>query len=638
MKVPRSRVLFPLLLLVCVFAAYSTAIGGGTIWDDDAYVTGNPTLRSAEGLRQIWLEPRSIPQYYPLVHTTFWIEWHLWGAEPLGYHLNNVLLHAMVAILAWLVLLRLRIPGAGIAAFVFALHPVTVESAAWITERKNVLSGVLYLAAMLTYFRFEPPEGRDETRPRRWGLWCLTLLLFLGALLSKSVTSSLPAAILLLFWWKRGRLGWRDFLPLLPMFLLGALLGLHTSHLEQVHVGAMGAEWDFSFVERCLIAGRGAWFYLGKALWPVSLAFIYPRWEIDAGAWWQYLFPIGAVGLVATLLLLRHRIGRAPLTALLFFGGTLFPALGFFNVYPMRYSFVADHFQYLAIFGPIVLLVSSGAILLARRRELALGVSIVVLVILGTLTWRQGRIYEGKRSLWEDTLAKNPEGWMPNYNLANLHREAGDLARAEALYRKTLEVKPDSAEALANLAGIRMGQQRFAEARAFLREALDTGFREAHLRNLLGGLAEMEGDPGEAERQYRLGMKAGEGDAMPGSRNAMPTLNVARLLARRGEVEGARELLRRAVDLEPNLVEARVKLARALLGQGEIDEAMKHLDRALLIQPDDLEALYLRGRIHLERGEREESRALVDRILRADPRYPERNPDLRRMIESLGGR
>ena len=630
----RSQLLFALLVVAATLAAYSSAIRGGFIWDDDHYVTENPELRTAEGLERIWTEPRSIPQYYPLVHTTFWVEWQLWGKHPFGYHLNNVLLHILVALLAWRALRRLKIPGAEVAALLFALHPVTVESAAWITERKNVLSGVLYLGAMLAYFRFEAPEGRDgggdTARPRRWGVYALALLLFLGALLSKSVTSTLPAAILLLFWWKRGRLSWRDFVPLLPMFLLGITLGLHTSYLERVHVGASGPEWDFSFVERCLIAGRASWFYLGKALWPVALAFIYPRWVIDAGAWWQWLFPIGAGGLVAGLWWMRHRIGRAPLTALLFFGGTLFPALGFFDVYPMRYSFVADHFQYLALWGPIVLLVSTGAILLAERRALALSLAGIAVLLLGAQTWRQGRIYDGPIALWEDNLTKNPEGWMINYHLAYEYLWLGDQEKAEHFFTETIRLHPDSFDSYLNLGVMRIEQRRFAEAKRLIGQALESDRERSKALCALGNVFELEGNLAGAERQYRLAIATGE-------RVVTPYVDLARLLAQRGESEEAVALLAGGVDLEPHRREARVELAKLHLRRGEREDAARHLDLVLEKEPDHFVALYLRGKLWFEAGERGRAARLFERIRAVRPRYVQANPDLQRMLRELAG-
>ena len=344
-----------LFLVAATVLAYQPVWHAGFIWDDDVYVTNNLTLRSVDGLRQIWCKLTATPQYYPLVHTSFWLEYHLWGLNPVGYHVVNVLLHALAAILLWRVLVRLQLPGAWLAAGIFALHPVAVESVAWVTERKNVLAAVFYFAAALAYLRGRRRERMAESKSGvslRW--YFLAFALFVAALLSKTTACSLPAAMLLVIWWKRGRIAGRDVWPLLPFFAAGVALGLVTSWLERTHVGAQGPEWAFSFPERCLIAGRAVWFYAGKLFWPANLTFIYPRWQINTGAWWQWIFPVAALAVVAVLWRLRRRIGRGPLVAVLFFGGTLLPALGFTNVYPMRYSFVADHFQYLASVGLIV--------------------------------------------------------------------------------------------------------------------------------------------------------------------------------------------------------------------------------------------------------------------------------------------
>jgi len=566
------------LLVLLTFAAYSSAVQGGFIWDDDDYVTENVHLRSVEGLGRIWSLPPSIPQYYPLVHTTYWIEHHLWGLEPLGYHLVNVLLHAGAAILAWLVLLRLRIPGALVAAAVFALHPVQVESVAWITERKNVLSGLLYLAAMLAYFRFEPPESDRERGGK--GFYVLALVLFAGALLSKSVTSSLPAAILLIFWWKRGRLRWRDLWPLVPFFVLGVVAGWHTGYLEREHVGAMGPEWDIGFVERFLIAGRAVWFYLGKLVWPWPLIFFYPRWEIDAGVWWQYVFPLTAIGLVVSLWLQRARFGRGPLVAILFFGGTLFPALGFFDVYPMRYSFVADHFQYLASLGPIALAVGAATIVFRARgmNTVGAGVAIAVVLALGGLTWRQGHVYESLRTLWEDVVVRNPDAWVAQNHLGKVLLEEGNPEAAEPYIVRALELKPDHAEASSNLASIRIRQQRYAEARRLLERAVADEPRLSEAHGNLGSLCQLEGDLPGAERHFRRAL-----EIKPD--NAPVRVNLARLLLGRQAVAEAIEHLRAAVFHAPDLPEARLDLGRALLATGALDEAAIHLDRALALRP-----------------------------------------------------
>jgi hypothetical protein len=248
--------------------------------------------------------------------------------QPFGYHLVNVLLHASNAVLLWLVLRPLELRGAWWAAAVFALHPVSVESVAWITERKNILSGLFYFLTGLAYFRFRPLMNREPARGYDWRYYPLVFALFLCALLSKTVTCSLPAVLLLLVWWKNGRVERRDVLALTPLFILGAALALITIGMEQ-RAGAVGAEWSLSLVQRCLLAGRALWFYASKLLWPRNLTFLYPHWEIDAGAPWQYVFPLAALSGLVALWSLRSRIGKGPLVAMLFFAGTLVPAKGF---------------------------------------------------------------------------------------------------------------------------------------------------------------------------------------------------------------------------------------------------------------------------------------------------------------------
>jgi len=356
MLTPRARaILWGILILALAATAYAPALRGDFVWDDDDYVTDNPTLTNLDGLRRIWLEFGATPQYYPLVYTTFWIEYHIWQLHPFGYHLTNVLLHMVNALLLWAILRRLAVPGAWLAAAIFAVHPVHVESVAWITERKNVLSGAFYLSSMLLYLRFagigpDRPSGR-----RRWAYFVLALLLFACALLSKSVTCTLPAALVLLLWWRRRRLRASDLWPLIGWLVVGLLMALTTVWMERHHVGTRYIDWSLSPLDRCLIAGRAVWFYAAKLLWPAKLTFFYPRWHIDAGLWWQYLFPLAAVAVIAALWWLRSRLGKGPLVAVLLFVGTLTPALGFVDVYPMRFSFVADHFQYLASAGLIAL-------------------------------------------------------------------------------------------------------------------------------------------------------------------------------------------------------------------------------------------------------------------------------------------
>src|ERR1700690_3205406 len=354
MASPRPSITRDAGLMALVFCAtliaYLPALGGGFIWNDSDYVTA-PALRSLRGLGRIWTEVGSTQQYYPLLHSAFWVQHLFFGDRPMGYHIATVVLHALSAVLLALVLRRLfRAAPAGaewLAALLFALHPVHVESVAWISEQKNTASLAFYLASAFVYLRF------DETR--RPGSYAAALALFACSLLCKTVTATLPAALLVAFWWKRGRLGMRrDVAPLVPWLALGAAAGLFSSWVERRYIGAQGAGFEISWAARVLVAGRAVWFYLGKLAWPFGLNFVYPRWTVDTADWTQWLFPLGVVGAGAVLWALRAR-GRGPLAAFLFFTGSLFPALGFVNLYGARYSWVWDHWQYLPDLGPIAL-------------------------------------------------------------------------------------------------------------------------------------------------------------------------------------------------------------------------------------------------------------------------------------------
>src|SRR6266404_3133664 len=417
--------LFALALIAITAAAYLPAWNGKLIWDDNRHIT-QPALRSWQGLADIWTRVGATQQYYPLVHSFFWIEQKAWGDSVLGYHLVNILLHSLGAVVLLQILRRLKIPGAWLAAALFALHPVQVESVAWISELKNTLSGLLFLSAAFTYLKF------DETRSR--GFYAAAFGLFVAALLCKSVIAPLPAVLLVLFWWKRGRIFRnRDVTPLLPFFAAGIGAGLFTAWVERNFVGAHGTAFQLSILQRCLIAARDFWFYLFKLLWPVKLTFIYPRWQISGAIWWQYLFPLTLILLLALIWRLRKK-NRGPLAAVLVFLGLLFPALGFINVYPFIYSFVADHFQFLACVGPLTLVaagitmaldsIAPGKVLLRPT------ISFLLLLTLGALSWRQCRDYRDIETRWRTTIARNPDCWMAYSNLGSFLSAHGDANEA----------------------------------------------------------------------------------------------------------------------------------------------------------------------------------------------------------------
>ncbi|MHC4216321.1 MAG: tetratricopeptide repeat protein, partial [Planctomycetota bacterium] len=427
----------------------------GFIWEDDLNIQNNLTLRSADGLQQIWFQIDSSPQYYPMTYTTYWLEYQLWKLNPTGYHVVNILLHAAGTVLLWRVLTALQVPGALIAAAIFALHPVHVESVAWITERKNVLSGVFYFSSALMYFRYAlGPENTLSCRgPARF--YAASLVLFLCALLSKTAVCMLPVVFLLVLWWKRNRIGWADVRALLPFCTLAIILAVLTVWVEKRHVGAVGQEWNQSFIERCLIAGRSLCFYAGKLFWPKQLTMLYPRWQIDAHIWQQYLYPTAVIIVMAAFCFARKRIGKGPLVAFLCFTATLFPVLGFFDIAFSRYSFVSDHFQYLAGISLIVLVMAVGYRTVDQIGRWGKNIAIVfvvpILVILGILTWRQEYPYLNNETLWRDTLNKNPNNWVAHNNLGVTLNLQGRFDEAIDHYRQVLQIKPNDVEAHHNL-------------------------------------------------------------------------------------------------------------------------------------------------------------------------------------------
>jgi len=479
MRASRVWLCGALLLVVVTLVAYRPALEGGYIWDDDRYVTENVELRSPKGLERIWFDPSATVQYYPLVHSSFWIQHRMddplpgEDPDPFPFHLVNVLLHAANALLLWALLRALGLPFAWLGAALFALHPVHVESVAWITERKNVLSGLFALGAALAYVRF----AGLSSRPRGGiGWYAAALVLFLLALLSKTVVAMLPGALLLVLWWRRGFLTRRDVMSLLPMFALGLAAGLFTAFLEKHQVGAQGPAFDLSFLDRVLIAGRALWFYAGKLVWPAELTFVYRRWSVDAVVWWQWLYPLGAGAALTALWLWRRRLGRGPLVAACVFAGVLFPALGFIDVFPMQYSFVADHFQYHAS----IVLIAACAGGLGRlgagwrrwRRGLLVAGAGALLLVLGGLTWQQAHIYRDAPSVWRDTLRKNPGATLALNNLGVWLAREGELHAARDLLQRSLDVDAEQPRGHENYANVLSDLGLLDEAIVHYRQAL----------------------------------------------------------------------------------------------------------------------------------------------------------------------
>jgi len=574
---PRGRTwIFAAVLAVVTMLAYQPAWHGGVLWDDEAHI-GGPELRTLDGLRRIWFLPRTTQQYYPLLHTSYWLQQTLWGDSTTGYHIVNLLLHIGCVVLVLRILRRLRIPGAELAAIIFALHPVNVETVAWIAERKNTLSGIFALAATLWYLRF------DESRSRR--SYALALGFFLLGLLSKAAIVTLPLALLVIFWWKRGAISWRrDVVPLIPFFFFSAASGLMTRWVEYGNIGYRASTLALSPVDRCLIAGRAFWFYLWKLLWPSNLMFVYPRWEINAAVWWQYVFPLAVLVLLGILWSLR-RWSRAPLAGVLVYIVLLLPSLGFANIYFLLYSYVADHWQYLACLG-IITPCASGIVLLAGQLKswrpwFERGTIVLLAGTLFVLTWQQSRMYSNAEKLYRTTIARNPACWMAYGHLVDILCQTNRIEEAINLFNEELRIKPAEAHFSFGYALLRKG--RTAEAMDQYEQALRINPDDADVHNNLASALIMTGRPSEAIDHCKEALRID-----PSSSEAHNNLGNA--LAQTGRPSEAIDHYKQTLRMSPNSSDAHNNLGAALALMGRISEAIEELKSALRIDPNNSDA------------------------------------------------
>jgi tetratricopeptide (TPR) repeat protein len=608
---PRAaRRFLPAALIVgAALLAYAPVLRAGFVWDDDVFLTENPLIRSHDGLYRFWCT-REPPDYFPLTSSMLWFEWRLWGLNATGYHLVNVLLHAASAVLLWRVLLRLRIPGAWLAGLLFALHPVAVESVAWITERKNTLPMVFYLASILAYLRFEdsatdagshhdgttnaPAFGGQAPR------YLLSLALFLLALLAKTSVVMLPAVLLLLAWWRRGKVERRDLLRTVPFFALSLALGLVTVWYQyHSDIGGEVVRTD-SLAARAAGAGWAAWFYLYKALLPVNLCFSYPRWTTSAshGTLVPGLLFLAMLCLFAGF---RRSWGRPFLFALGYFLLALLPVLGFLNIYFMRYSLVADHWQYTALIGVVSLAAGWLGWAMERpgaRRTVGMAVAGALVLACAVLTFRQTRIYHDEETLWRDTLAKNPKAWIAYGNLGGL------------LVRKAMMPGADSATLL-------------DEAERCCEEALALQPRQAEAYG----------------HRALLRLARGQGDAAMQDYDKLVELNPspesyydrAAAAARLGRLQQAIEDYGRAIRLRPtyaraygNRALAFMQLAATQTGQAQYElrrRAFDDFDKAVTLQPDYALAFFNRGNAWMEIQRPSEAIADYTSAIAIDPGY-----------------
>jgi len=448
-------------LLAATFVAYLPALSAGFVWDDNDWLTENPAVTGEQGWASIWSGEARL-QYYPMLFSAFRVQHALWGLQPAGYHAVNILLHALTATFLGFLLMRLELRGAWWIAFAFALHPLHVESVAWVTELKNVLSGAFVTASLLVFTRAIQAQRFDRAR------YALALLLFVAAVLSKTAVATAVLVLPILCYRTRGRVLLKTAAPFAAV---GVVLGWMAVRLEQGLAAVVGTDFDLTWIERLLIGCRALFFYPYKVIVPHPLIFNYPRW--DLAGWEARIWPPLVLAAVVLTVVAWRRGHRGPVSALAVYVLMIAPALGLFNVYAFRYSFVADHFAYLASVGCLILVVEFLARQLPGRQAQRLTIGTGLLLTLAVLTWNQTHAYHDRTTLWSHTIRHNPDSWLAHHSLAleGLNNNRHDIATRH--FEEALRCKPDSIESLTGRAMLFMEQNRWDDAHADLDRALE---------------------------------------------------------------------------------------------------------------------------------------------------------------------
>lgn len=568
-----------LTLVVVTFAAHSPAIWAGYIWDDDVCLYKNPLVAAPEGLYKFWFTTEE-PTYWPMTATVFWIQWRVWGDNPMPYHIMNIVLHCISAMLLWRVLLRLNLGAFGsfLGATLFAVHPVTVESVAWISELKNTLSVMFSILALWAYLRFE-----DENA-RRW--YVLALPAAFAGMLAKSSVVMLPIILLIYVWWRRWRLNRRDFLLTMPFFAIALTQGMMTlwTHHQNALVDAVvRPEGPAS---RIACVGWVFWFYLYKIFSPVDLMMVYPRWDVDGG---RVLSFIPLALMIACFLVLwyyRKSWGRGPLAAMGSYVIVLAPVLGLLTMAYANHSLVADHLQYPAM--PAVLaLIGSGLAALynwAQRkntRGLAPGIATligIIVVVLAVLTWRQAHIYKDSISLWTHNISLNNSSWTAYLDRGNAYNARGMLDLAIRDYTKTIEVKPDCAVAYNNR-GIAYGNMlNYDQQLLDCTKAIEIKPTYAEAFSNRGNAYNEKGSLDLAIRDYTKAI-----ELKPDYAGAYNNRSV--VYSKKQDYNLAIRDLTKVIELEPNNTEALNSRGVAYSNQHDYDHAIQDFTKAIKLDP-----------------------------------------------------
>jgi len=532
-----------LALAALALAAYWPILPGNFLMDDRKLIeTANPLVNGALGPLSIWFQSD-----FPLSTLAFWLQWLAWGQNPAGYHAVNIALHVLSAALLWLLLARLKIRGAWLAAALYAVHPVCVATVARIAELKNTLSLPFFLLSLWGFLRYDEASSR---RASGAGWLAFSLIAFVLALLAKTSTVMLPFLLLAFALWQRGKLTRQDLLRAGPFFALALGFGAMSVWFQKHQALAGASLAPQSFLERLALSGRIFWFYLGKALWPSNLNLFYPQWKVDPATCTAYIPLLLCVGFLTLCWWLRRGWGRPVLFGLACFVLTLFPALGFFNAQYLIMWQVSDHLQYLSLIAPLAM---AAAALACLPRVLFRGGAVVALVCLCVLACGRARVFSNEDSLFRDSVARNPLSWNGHNYLGVYLAVHGKRQEAQEQFEAALQASPKFAEARANLGKVLLDQGRTDAARTNLLEALKLDPNQPEAHRLLGFLLARQGKTAQAIPHLRIALLF---------KPDIPTrLFCAGLLHETRDYSGEIAQYRHAVREQPRCVEALNNLA-----------------------------------------------------------------------------
>lgn len=493
-----------LIILAAGFWAMSPVLRGEWLLDDLAYYPRNPLLGDPHQLWKIWFEPGTLIDYYPIEATFGWLQWSVWHQFTFGYHLVNLALHLLNALLVWRLLERLGLRLAWLGGLIFAVHPVQVESVAYLAELKNTLSLAPFLLAMEAWIDFEDYGRRLD--------YVLALVLFLIAMLCKISMIGFPFVILLYAWWKHGRIDRHDLKRSLPFFAVSLVLGavaIHASHkFMQAHLLVEDSVPMGGFFSHLALAGLSLSFYFLRFVWPVGSLPVYPFWKIDPPTLLQFVPWLVWGGVIFLAWRERKTWGRVVLFGLGFFIINLAPFLGFRAISYMSFTWVMDHFLYLPIIGLIGLTVV-GLDWLRARVNLSVARLGAVLVGFGvgflvSDSHAYAKKFESPEILWSYAVSHNPQSWAAQNNLASALHLSGRVTRAIAQYEQAIQLNPNEAVLRENLGLALMDSGRRAEAIDQFQQAI--ALRPGRLKShyYLGMLLAQEGKLPEAREHFEF--------------------------------------------------------------------------------------------------------------------------------------